>query len=247
MQKLYKTIGIFSIVAVTVFVTVACSGNSSSRVINSADALKGYLNSQPANIPDKPIKVGMNINDLMLKDIVEVLNSAGKYVDLDFSSSIGLTTIGERAFRDCKALIGITIPDSVTEIGRDAFRNCINLSNITIRNSTSITKVGKDAFENCTNFAGFTVIGVDTSLNGIWINKENKIKEVYNSGNNDLFSNEIIESKSFYITKGGLISFYYYILAEYLEEEFHKINYSVKGNTLTYHFEDGDDYILTKQ
>ena len=45
-----------ALAAVFAFSLAACSG-SVGKEINSADALKAYLDSQPANSPDKPIKV----------------------------------------------------------------------------------------------------------------------------------------------------------------------------------------------
>jgi len=35
-----------------------------------------------------------------------------------------LTTIGSYAFKDCKALKGLTIPKSVTTLERGAFKGC---------------------------------------------------------------------------------------------------------------------------
>jgi hypothetical protein len=41
--------------------------------VNSAAALKEYLVKQPANSPDKPIKVTMKVDEMTLNQIVEVL------------------------------------------------------------------------------------------------------------------------------------------------------------------------------
>lgn len=69
----------------------------------------------------------------------------------------GVTTIEERAFRDCKNLTSITIPASVTKIGDYAFKNCENLANITI--SGSVTKIGDYAFSGCSNLIEVTILG----------------------------------------------------------------------------------------
>ena len=57
-----------------------------------------------------------------------------------------VTSINDEAFRYCKNLTSITIPNSVTSIGNYAFVDCISLSSINIPNSVS--SIGNDAFQN---------------------------------------------------------------------------------------------------
>jgi len=128
---------------------------------NSATELKEYLDKQPANSPDQPIKVAMKVNDLMIKDIVEVLNNAGKYVSLNLSGS-PLTTIPERAFSDCKTLVGITIPNSVISIGDSAFSNCTSLTSVTI--PSSVTSIGNTVFLGCNSLTNITIPASVTSI-----------------------------------------------------------------------------------
>jgi len=75
-----------------------------------AEALKEYLGSPLENSLSNPIKVAVTVNDQTLKDIVDVIKSADKYVSLNLTGN-ALTTIGEDAFKDCKKLRIITIPD----------------------------------------------------------------------------------------------------------------------------------------
>jgi len=199
MKNLFKLIGIIAIVAVIGFSMIACnksggsSGSKSSggvgKTLNSAEELKEYLDKQPVNGPDKPIKVSMTINNPMLKSVVDVLNSAGKYVSLNISGN-ALTTIPREAFYDrkthkgCETLVSITIPNSVTEIGRDAFIDCSSLTNINIPNNiteiwertfartkitsitipNSVTYIGTAAFSGCTSL---TSINIPNSVTGI--------------------------------------------------------------------------------
>ncbi|MCL1930952.1 MAG: leucine-rich repeat domain-containing protein [Treponema sp.] len=114
-----KTIVYGLLVVILALAFTACSGSGGGKSLNSATELKEYLDKQPANSPDQPIKVTMKANDMMIKDIVEVIKNAGKYVSLDLSGS-PLTKI-EEAFRDCTPLAGITIPDSITNIWSSAF------------------------------------------------------------------------------------------------------------------------------
>ncbi|MBE6356270.1 MAG: hypothetical protein E7058_04055, partial [Lentisphaerae bacterium] len=55
----------------------------------------------------------------------------------------GVTTIGNRAFDDCRSLTSVTIPDSVTTIGDSAFSGCTSLTSVTIPDS--VTTIGDGA------------------------------------------------------------------------------------------------------
>jgi hypothetical protein len=133
LQEFYKTTkkavvyGLLAVILALAF--TACGGGGKS--LNSAEALKEYLDKQPANSPDKPIKVSMSVNDLMIgspdSSIAEVLMSASKYVSLDLSKSAGLTRIW---IEGCETLAGIIIPNSVTYV---EFENCPNLTSITFQ------------------------------------------------------------------------------------------------------------------
>jgi len=132
---------IATIAVVLVFFATACT--ASAQTINSAEALKEYLDKQPANSPDKPIKVTLSANAQMMKNIVAAINSAGKYVGLNFSGN-ALTIMPNNAFYDestekgCALLTAITIPKSDTYIGARAFYNCASL--------TSVRFEGTDAY-----------------------------------------------------------------------------------------------------
>ena len=57
------------------------------------------------------------------------------------------TEICAYAFKDCKNLTYISIPDVITEIKRGAFQNCENLPTIHI--SENVNYIGKEAFDGC--------------------------------------------------------------------------------------------------
>ena len=71
--------------------------------------------------------------------------------EIEIPSEIdGKTVIGisKDAFRECKSLKSVTIPDSVVEIKGHAFQNCTELESIEL--PVSINFIGEYAFNNCT-------------------------------------------------------------------------------------------------
>ena len=81
----------------------------------------------------------------------------------------GVTSIGNRAFRDCTGLTSVTIPASVTSIGEYAFYACKGLTSIAI--PASVTSIGQSAFALC--------IGSVTSIDGnVWFGCTN-VTDVY--------------------------------------------------------------------
>ena len=55
--------------------------------------------------------------------------------------------IGKDAFSECKSLVSIELPNSLTSIGDGAFKKCDGLTSIVIPNSVS--SIGYEAFKNC--------------------------------------------------------------------------------------------------
>ena len=73
-----------------------------------------------------------------------------------------VTSIGGRAFADCKALTSITIPNSVTSIGASAFYGCYKLTSITIPNS--VTSIEVYAFSGCSSLTSIVIPNSVTSI-----------------------------------------------------------------------------------
>ena len=68
----------------------------------------------------------------------------------------GITTIGNYAFRECRGLTGITIPNSVELIGEGAFGYCSGLIG-TLIIPNSVISIGQFAFEDCSGLTGITI------------------------------------------------------------------------------------------
>ena len=66
-----------------------------------------------------------------------------------------VTSIGNKAFKNCRNLTSITIPNSVTRIGNKAFKDCQNLTSITIPNS--VTSIGEKILDGCEKLTSIIV------------------------------------------------------------------------------------------
>jgi len=160
------------------FAGSAFAQTGDSRQINSANALKAYLDSQPANSPDKPILVSMKVNDLMFDNIVKAINAAGKYVSLDLSGS-PLTTIPSYTFTNFDKFYKVREEEAINDFKKEFTENknkneydnyfdfiegCKALVAITI--PSSVKSIGDCAFMNCTNLINVTIPNGVISIGG---------------------------------------------------------------------------------
>ena len=83
-----------------------------------------------------------------------------------------VTRIGYDAFRACKGLTSVTIPNSVASIGDNAFLGCSNLISVTIPNS--VTFIGDEAFSGCSSLTSVHITDVAAwckiTFNGFYSN-----------------------------------------------------------------------------
>lgn len=76
--------------------------------------------------------------------IVGYTGNAGSVIVPSSIDSLPVSTIGDRAFANCKNLTNIVIPESVRSLGDEVFSGCSNLKNIVIPNS--VTNIGEASF-----------------------------------------------------------------------------------------------------
>lgn len=66
-----------------------------------------------------------------------------------------VTAFGSRAFQDCKGLTTVVIPGSVVDTGDRTFMGCIGLTNVTMKNG--VTMIGFASFAGCSGLTHITL------------------------------------------------------------------------------------------
>lgn len=92
------------------------------------------------------------------ENTVEILGYIGLDSNLTIPSVINgipVTVIGSEAFKNCKTVKSITLPDSILVISSNAFANCSGLTSINIPNSVMHISMG--AFSDCTSLTSITI------------------------------------------------------------------------------------------
>ena len=118
------------------------------------------------------------------------------YEDVTYS----VTSIGDRAFRNCSDLTSVIIPNSVTEIRSGTFQGCTSLTSITIPDGVmsignssfygcfslelviignNVTSIGKHAFDNCQSLKSVTIGNSVTSIGERAFQMCEGLKDVY--------------------------------------------------------------------
>lgn len=92
-------------------------------------------------------------------EYVTTVANAKSYLDNDIENryavhigdNAGITTLGEKSFKDCNNLVFVTLPNSLVEIKYQSFYGCKSLKSISIPDS--VTSIGQSIFYNCTSLA----------------------------------------------------------------------------------------------
>ena len=114
-------------------------------------------------------------------------------------STYTVCTIKSRAFYDCKELLSITIPNSVTRIDTLSFYNCLSLRSVELPHN--LTTIGSAAFEGCDALSCIIIPKSVTSIGDAAFSWCMSIVSIVVEDGNSIYDsreqcNAIIESKS---------------------------------------------------
>ena len=116
--------------------------------VGTTGAMADYTNQS-----DRPWNSEVNnITSVVIEDGVTSIGERAfrnltKVTTVSFGSDV--TTIGKSAFELCNGLTSVTIPASVTNIDNYAFNACENLETVSFGNG--VTRIGNYAFQDCKN------------------------------------------------------------------------------------------------
>jgi hypothetical protein len=138
---------------------------------------------------------GQNDIDNTYRGVVNIPSSAKGYK---------VTSIGYRAFANCKNLSSVTIPNSVTSINNYAFAYCTGLNSLTLGNS--VTEIGAYAFAYCRGLTSVTIPKSVTSISArafSWCSGltsiTSEITNVFQTGSNAFYG---CEAATLYVPRG---------------------------------------------
>lgn len=111
------------------------------------------------------VKVTGNISQATLVSLASKIAKSNVEITLDLSETQGLVTISPASsntsvFKDCKKLVSVVFPSSLTTIGSYAFYNCDGLRSITIPNT--VKTIGTWSFSSCDALKTVEILGSET-------------------------------------------------------------------------------------
>lgn len=90
-------------------------------------------------------------------------NTTGTVTIPEWANDYSVEGIGYGAFKECRQLTNVIIPEGIAEIGEEAFSGCRQLTNVII--PEGVTWIRKNAFYEC---RGLTTVSLPESLSGIY-------------------------------------------------------------------------------
>jgi hypothetical protein len=143
--------------------TTLCDG---STVIN-----KSSINSAIGSGKLKEVLIGNCVTSISASTFA---GSGFNLLKVYISDSV--TSIGNSAFAECRAITNIVIPSGVTSISDYTFQYCQSLSSVTL--PSGVTSIGNNAFDGCSSLTSFTIPDNVTSIGNNAFNGCNKISSI---------------------------------------------------------------------
>ena len=132
-------------------------------------SLTAYTNNINADINGINYNLDTETKEARVTSQSQKLINAEKKTSVSIPSAVeyngetfSVTSIGYDAFRNCKTLTSIIIPNSVTSIGGRAFEGCRSMTSVTIPNS--VISIGDDAFSRCDCLTSILIPNSVTSI-----------------------------------------------------------------------------------
>ncbi|MDE6967314.1 MAG: leucine-rich repeat domain-containing protein, partial [Clostridia bacterium] len=166
-------------------------------------AFSDCINLTNINIPNNLNNIGetvfYNCNKLQYNDFDNALylgNDQNPYLLLVKAKSTDITTctINEKAkyildgaFRNCRNLASINIPDNVTTLKYQAFGSCTNLSNVTMGN---VITIESEAFTTCSKLTSINLPKSVTTISDTAFKRCNSITSISVDNDNQNFKSE---------------------------------------------------------
>ena len=139
--------------------------SGTSDIYRQTDQWKDFSNILEDYFYIDGIMYGLINEDDICASVIETLNSGSIIIPNSISyngTTYPVTEISDMAFKDCKDLTSVTIPNSVTEIGYKAFYNCTDLTSVNIPNS--VTTIANSVFYNCSSLTSIDIPNSVTSI-----------------------------------------------------------------------------------
>lgn len=131
-------------------------GNNVFRNVSNLQTIHWNVVNYPSANPFKGTRIN-GITSFTIGDEVKQLPAflcAGMSALSTVEIPLGVTSVGDHAFADCRGLTTMSVPASVTQLGEYAFANCPALTSVTLPNN--MTTIPGHLFTDCIGLQTFT-------------------------------------------------------------------------------------------